>query len=151
MVLASGHDITAPASTSQNIEIFLFAFSEISSLHLHTIMSGLIPAFIRSLTECCVGLVFSSPTAPVMGTSVQWMRSAFSSRPISRLSCLAASRNGMDSMSPTVPPSSTMATSASESLAAATMRDFISSVMWGIICTVLPRYSPLRSFSITER
>ncbi len=79
------------------------------------------------------------------------MNRAFSSLPMSRPSCLTASRNGMDSISPTVPPSSTIATSASEFLATPTMRDLISSVIWGMICTVLPRYCPLRSLSMTER
>ena len=40
-------------------------------------------------------------------------------------------------MSPTVPPISTMATS--DPAALDTMQDLISSVMWGITCTVLPR------------
>ncbi|COY10318.1 Uncharacterised protein [Mycobacterium tuberculosis] len=33
--------------------------------------------------------------------------------------------------------------------AIARMRRFISSVIWGITCTVSPRYSPRRSFAIT--
>ena len=57
------------------------------------------------------------------------------------------SRNGSDSMSPTVPPISTMHTSALP--AAWRMQDLISSVMCGITCTVAPRYSPRRSLRIT--
>ncbi len=56
---------------------------------------------------------------------------------------------GCDSMSPTVPPISVMITSYSLRWASSWMRRLISSVMWGTTCTVLPRYSPLRSFSIT--
>ena len=86
-----------------------------------------------------------------MGTRVVCTNMTFSSLPRSLPSCLAASRNGMDSMSPTVPPSSTMTTSAPESLATDVMRRLISSVTWGMICTVFPRYSPRLSFSITVR
>ncbi len=41
-------------------------------------------------------------------------------------------------MSPTVPPTSVMTTSTS-SVASRLIRRLISSVMWGITCTVLPR------------
>ncbi len=51
-------------------------------------------------------------------------------------------------MSPTVPPTSTMTMSASP--AASRMTVLISSVMCGMTCTVLPRYSPRRSFWMTE-
>ena len=62
----------------------------------------------------------------------------------------------MDSMSPTVPPTSTRQTSAirpsaSGSAAARRIEALISSVMCGMIWTVSPRKSPRRSFSITER
>ncbi len=60
-----------------------------------------------------------------------------------------ASRNGSDSMSPTVPPISVITTSCSG--AKRRMADLISSVMCGITCTVEPRYSPRRSLVITER
>ena len=36
-------------------------------------MSGWMPMRRSSLTECCVGLVFSSPAWPMYGTSVRWM------------------------------------------------------------------------------
>jgi hypothetical protein len=58
-----------------------------------------------------------------------------------------ASRKGSDSMSPTVPPTSVMTTSASS--ATRTMRALISLVMWGMTWTVSPRYSPRRSAAIT--
>ena len=38
-----------------------------------TTMSGWMPMRRSSLTECCVGLVFSSPAWPMYGTSVRWM------------------------------------------------------------------------------
>ena len=63
-----------------------------------------------SFTECCVGFVFSSPAVAMYGTSVTCMLSAFCG-PASTLSWRIASRNGSDSMSPTVPPISTIATS----------------------------------------
>ena len=60
-----------------------------------------------------------------------------------------ASRNGSDSMSPTVPPISTITTSALELAAAWRMRPLISSVTCGMTCTVAPRKSPRRSFLMT--
>ena len=99
-----------------------------------------------SFTECCVGLVFSSPAVAMYGTSVTCTLIAFCG-PTSTLSWRMASRNGSDSMSPTVPPISTIATSTPS--AASRTRALISSVMCGITCTVAPRYSPRRSFEIT--
>ena len=61
-------------------------------------------------TLCWVGLVFSSPAAGIHGTSVR-CRNAQLPGPIFRLIWRTASRNGSDSMSPTVPPISTIATS----------------------------------------
>ena len=98
------------------------------------------------MTECCVGLVFSSPAAPMYGTSVTWTEMALVA-PTSRRSCRMASRNGSDSMSPTVPPTSTISTS--WPFAQSRMRALISSVTCGITCTVPPRYSPRRSFWMT--
>ena len=56
-----------------------------------------------------------------------------------------ASMNGCDSMSPIVPPISVMTTSASVFSARRWMRALISSVTWGMTCTVPPRKSPWRS------
>jgi hypothetical protein len=53
------------------------------------------------------------------------------SRPRSNLNCRIASRKGRDSISPTVPPISTMATSAP--LAFSRIFDLISSVMWNYL------------------
>ena len=58
-------------------------------------------------------------------------------RPRSKAIWRIASRNGCDSMSPTVPPISTRATS--DPFALDSMQALISSVMCGITCTVLPR------------
>ena len=65
-----------------------------------------------SLTECCVGLVLSSPAWPMYGTSVRWMYMQ-RRRPTSTGNWRIASRNGSDSMSPTVPPISVITTSTS--------------------------------------
>src|SRR6266702_1924207 len=61
----------------------------------------------------------------------------------------AASRYGSDSMSPTVPPISTITTSA-PSCEMVRRRSLISSVMCGIIWTHFPRKSPRLSRSMTE-
>ncbi len=58
-----------------------------------------------------------------------------------------ASRNGMASMSPTVPPTSVITTSCPG--AVRRIAFLISSVMWGMTWTVDPRYSPRRSLLIT--
>ncbi len=100
-----------------------------------------------SRTECWVGLVLSSPAAAMKGTRVRWMTSALS-RPTSWRNCRIASRNGSDSMSPTVPPISVITTSCPG--AVRRMAFLISSVMWGMTCTVLPRYSPRRSLLMTD-
>ena len=75
-------------------------------------MSGWMPMRRSSLTECCVGLVFSSPAWPMYGTSVRWMN-MHRLRPTSTGNWRIASRNGSDSMSPTVPPISVITTSTS--------------------------------------
>ena len=103
------------------------------------------------LTLCWVGLVLSSPAVGIHGTSVR-CRKAHWPGPILRLIWRTASRNGSDSMSPTVPPISTIATSTSLFLSGSAprrMNSWISLVMCGITCTVLPRNSPRRSFSST--
>ena len=108
--------------------------------------SGEIPIRRSSCTECCVGLVFSSPATSMYGTSVQWMYITLS-RPTWFRNWRIASRNGRLSMSPTVPPISVITTSTSDDWATRWMRRLISSVMCGITCTVEPRYSPLRSLA----
>ena len=70
------------------------------------------------------------------GTSVRCMNSAFSA-PRSVRIWRIASRNGSDSMSPTVPPISTSATS--KPAVASSMLRLIASVMCGMTWTVAPR------------
>ncbi len=89
-----------------------------------------------SFTECWVGLVLISPAALMYGTSVRCMNRHVSG-PCSMRNWRIASRNGSDSMSPTVPPISTMATS--KPRVASWIACLISSVMCGITCTVAPR------------
>ncbi len=110
-------------------------------------MSGWIPISMSSRTECCVGFVFISCVAAMNGTSVRWMKIALS-RPTSWRNWRIASRNGSDSMSPTVPPISEMTTSWSG--ASRRTCALISSVMCGITWTVEPRYSPRRSLVMTD-
>ena len=101
-------------------------------------MSGWMPMRRSSLTECCVGLVFSSPAWPMNGTSVRWMYMQ-RLRPTSTGNWRIASRNGSDSMSPTVPPISVITTSTSCESAISLTRCLISSVMCGTTWTVPPR------------
>ena len=112
-------------------------------------MSGWMPMRRSSFTECWVGFVFSSPAWPMNGTSVR-CRKMQRSRPSSVWSWRIASRNGSDSMSPTVPPISVITKSRSCDSATSFTRCLISSVMCGITCTVPPRKSPRRSLRITE-
>ena len=90
-----------------------------------------------SLTECWVVLVLSSPTESRYGTSVTWTKQTCW-RPTSLRSWRMASRNGSDSMSPTVPPISTITTWAPELAAAWRMRALISSVTCGMTWMVAP-------------
>ena len=77
-----------------------------------TSASGVMPIVRSACTECCVGLVFSSPLGPMYGMRLT-CRKKHRSRPTSWRTWRAASRNGSDSMSPTVPPTSVMTTSTS--------------------------------------
>ena len=128
--------MTARSSTLQKSAIFFFISSGIERSARQRRMSGWMPISRSSLTECCVGFVLSSSEAAMYGTSVTWTLIAFP-RPTSCRNWRIASRNGSDSMSPTVPPISTRTTS----LSPATRRtqSLISSVTCGMTCTVLPR------------
>ena len=95
-------------------------------------------------------MVFCSPTTSSDGASVTCTKSALSSGGPATPICRSASRNGSDSMSPTVPPHSTTSTSSDSSSPMAAMRRFISSVTCGIIWTQAPRYLPSRSASMTD-
>ncbi len=112
-----------------------------------TIASGVMPIVRSACTECWVGLVLSSPLGPMYGIRLTCKKKQ-RSRPTSCRTCRAASRNGSDSMSPTVPPTSVMTTSTSGP-PSARMRSLISLVMCGMTWTVSPRYSPRRSLAMT--
>ncbi len=148
MLLASTQFTTPSASTSHMSEI-LSLMDWLSGRSLRsTSASGEMPSWRSIITECWVGFVLSSWAAAMYGTSETWMNMQFSG-PRSRRTSRAASMNGWDSMSPTVPPISVMITSTS-SEAWARMRDLISLVMCGITCTHWPRYSPARSLRSTS-
>ena len=76
----------------------------------HIITSGWMPRLSSSLAECWVGLLFSSPVPGMDTMRETWMNMTLC-RPRSAATWRMDSRKGWDSMSPTVPPISTMATS----------------------------------------
>ena len=104
--------ITARRSTLQNRAIFSHSSFGISFSVRQISTSGWMPILRSSCTLCCVGLVFSSPAAFRYGTSVRWMNRQFC-LPTSRANWRIASKYGIPSMSPTVPPISVMTTSTS--------------------------------------
>ena len=108
--------MTASTSTSVNSAIFSRISSGTSVSERRTITSGWMPIPRSSLTECWVGFVLSSPVAARAGSSVTWTYRTLS-RPTSLRIWRIASRNGRLSMSPTVPPTSTITTSGSPSRA----------------------------------
>ncbi len=132
---ASRAVITAFSGTFVNKAILALSSLEISISQRARITSAAIPIERNSLTECWVGFVLISLAAFRYGTSVRCINIAC--RPYSTPSCRIASRKGSDSISPTVPPISIMATS--KPSAAFTTFFLISSVMCGITCTVPPR------------
>ena len=138
MLSTSRAETIASAGSEANSAIFLRTSCGRPPSERQTTMSGWIPMRRSSLTECCVGFVFSSPAWPMYGTSVRWMNMQ-RRRPTSTGNCRIASRNGSDSMSPTVPPISVITTSTSWLSAISLMRCLISSVMCGTTWTVPPR------------
>ena len=134
--LTSRAVITAFTSTSVKRAIFSFISCEMKRSQRHSRISGWMPRARSSFTLCWVGLVFSSWAAAINGTSVTCTNRVLS-RPCSWRIWRMASRNGNDSMSPTVPPISTITTSTS--CATFFMAALISLVTCGITCTVLPR------------
>ncbi len=66
----SGFVITASTSTSAKSAIFSRISRCSGSVERQTSTSGWIPMRRSSLTECCVGFVFSSPAVSMYGTSV---------------------------------------------------------------------------------
>ena len=128
--------MTAASSTLVNSAILRRSESGSGRSQRQRRMSGWMPIERSSLTECWVGLVLISPAEAMYGTRVR-CRNSVRLRPNSTAICRMASRKGRDSMSPTVPPISTRATSASP--APTSTRRLISSVMCGMTCTVAPR------------
>mmetsp|Transcript_10071 Transcript_10071/g.17787 ORF Transcript_10071/g.17787 Transcript_10071/m.17787 type:complete len:215 (-) Transcript_10071:325-969(-) len=145
-------DSTAWLETPHCCEIFRRVPSWIGSSHRQTIRSGCRPSDNSVFTVCWVGFVFWVP--PMMGTRQHWIRQKFSG-PTWYLNIRRASKKSIDSISPTVPPNSMRQTwgcwplPSVGSFDTLWIRPMISSVTCGIICTVLPRYSPRRSLSIT--
>ena len=111
MVSAVSAGMTASNGTSVKRAIFSRTSSLTGWSERTMITSGWMPMPRSSLTECWVGLVLSSPVAASDGASVTCTYSTLV-RPTSLRIWRMASRNGRLSMSPTVPPTSTMTTSA---------------------------------------
>lgn len=65
MLAASTADTTASRSTSHIRLILCLSPSVIGRSDRHTIASGWMPMERSAATECCVGLVFSSPDGPM--------------------------------------------------------------------------------------
>ena len=138
------------SSTPQKRASLAFSDSPRGYSVLHTRISGWIPWLKSCLTLCCAGLVFNSLLIARYTISATWMKSTFS-LPLSLPTWRIASINGSLSISPTVPPISVITKSASVALPAAYTLSIIAFVMWGIVCTVPPRYSPLRSLFNTDQ
>ena len=94
----------------QNREIFSRMSRGMGLSLRHMITSGWMPRLSSSLAECWVGLLFSSPVPGMDTMRETWMNMTLC-RPRSAATWRMDSRKGWDSMSPTVPPISTMATS----------------------------------------
>mmetsp|Transcript_128515 Transcript_128515/g.333152 ORF Transcript_128515/g.333152 Transcript_128515/m.333152 type:complete len:285 (-) Transcript_128515:671-1525(-) len=123
------------------LAIFFFVDSSRGRALRQTMTSGCTPSASKAFAECCVGLVFW----PLMsGTYEQWTHARERSSKLN-LSWRSASMNGMDSISPTVPPSSIMQICGRSVLpstgtcAARSIHSTIAPVMCGITCTVLPK------------
>ena len=166
MLDTSWSDKTAPLGTDVNIESFDTVLGSKGELPRQHKKSGRSPMDIICFTECWVGLVFCSGGLPIVGTRDTWAKQRFL-YPRFSCNCRNASTKGMLSISPKVPPSSTMHTSGADSLLLtfsledlekrdtgcfATLRihSWMASETCGTTCTVLPRYSPIRSLSITD-
>mmetsp|Transcript_1626 Transcript_1626/g.4201 ORF Transcript_1626/g.4201 Transcript_1626/m.4201 type:complete len:344 (+) Transcript_1626:407-1438(+) len=144
MLLTSCMVSTLASGTWQNSDSLLRTLWSSGSEQRHAIMRGLMPRERSTATLCCVGLVFCSPTTPRMGTRLTCTLRKLAS-PTRNWNWRSASTNGMDSMSPTVPPSSMTQTSGTPSwpstgmCATRSIQSWMASVMCGTTCTVLPR------------
>ena len=77
MQSTSSAENTASGATLVNIAIFFFSAGSSGRSERHSRMSGWMPISRSFITECCVGLVLSSPAAPMYGTSVTCTEMAF--------------------------------------------------------------------------
>ena len=112
-------------------------------------MSGWMPMDLSSLTECWVGLVFTSWAAEMYGTRLTWITRVLPG-PCSLRYWRMASTNAWPSMSPMVPPSSVITTSAWVCSSMRRKRSLISLVTCGMTWTVPPRKSPARSREMSD-
>ena len=110
-MLGTSMALTTASSSTSHMSAILRLFASVTGRSLRsTSASGWMPMERSAATECCVGLVFCSPDAPMNGTSDTCTKNTFL-RPSSWRIWRADSMNGCDSMSPTVPPISVMMTS----------------------------------------
>ena len=144
----SGISSTALSGTSAKNAILFKVFLSNDLELLVIITSGVIPNALNSRTAICVGLVLCSCKWFGKGTYVNKTNSESSSG-IFRLSCLIASKKCLDSISPMVPPTSTIIISDSFCWTKLSILWRISSIIWGTTCTVFPKYSPFLSLEIT--
>ena len=138
MLFTSLASITWEGETLQNNEILSLTDFEISFEVRQKIISGSNPISLNFITLCWVGLVFNSSLASTYGNNVTWDINTLSF-PCSILICLIVSRNGKLSMSPTVPPTSTITTSKLFDLFIEYTLLLISLVIWGITWIVWPK------------
>ena len=68
--------MTADGRTLQNSESLRRSSAGIGRSARTSRMSGWMPIWRSAETECCVGLVFSSPADGMYGISVRWMKTA---------------------------------------------------------------------------
>ena len=130
-----------PGRTLQNSAILRRSLSGIGRSQRHSSMFGWMPTFSSSFTECCVGLVFSSPAERIYGTSVRCTNIA-RSRPqlVAELADRLQERQALDVADRAADLDQheirgrPCASSASRVIAS-----LIASVMCGITCTVAPR------------
>mmetsp|Transcript_17645 Transcript_17645/g.30260 ORF Transcript_17645/g.30260 Transcript_17645/m.30260 type:complete len:261 (+) Transcript_17645:996-1778(+) len=144
MFLTSCMVSTFSVGTWQNRASFSLTDCSMGSWQRHANSVGLRPNERSTCTLCCVGLVFCSPTTPITGTNETCTLQRLSG-PTRNWNWRSASMNGMDSMSPTVPPSSMTHTSGAPSwpstgkFATRWIQSWMASVMCGTTCTVLPK------------
>ena len=138
-----------PNSTLQNSAILRLMSSESGRSVRQIRMSGWIPICISSRTECCVGLVLSSPAAAMYGTQreVDEQR-VVAADVLAELADRLEERQRLDVADRAADFDDHHVVSPAPG---AGWRALISSVMCGITCTVEPRYSPRRSLVMTFR